>query len=165
MNAVEVLSTLAQIALGLAGFSAVLIALSGEPSRWTAVDSFRITGMLAYSFGALFLSLIPFVLGSFSIPESTAWRVASGFAGFFLLGGSALALRRFRRLSTQDRVALGSRTAYANQGVLSLIGLLELGAAVGLVKPSAGFFILGLVVLLGFAAYIVARFLFARPAA
>jgi hypothetical protein len=165
VDASEVLSTIAQIALGLAGFSAVLIALSGEPRRWTPIDAFRITGMLAYSFGALFLSLIPLVLGSFSLPEPTIWRVASGLTGIFLLGGSALALRRFRRLTTPHQVALGSRAAYANQGVLSFIGLLEVAAAVCLIGPSAGFFILGLVVLLGFAAYIVARFLFARPGA
>jgi hypothetical protein len=161
----EALSTIAQIALGLAGFSAILIALSGEPSRWTPVDSFRITGMLAYSFGALFLSLVPFVLGSFSVSESTAWRLSSSLTGIFLLGGSAIALGRFRRLSPPDRAALNPHVAYANQGTLSFIGLLELAAAAGLVGPSAGFFILGLVALLGFAAYIVARFLFARPAA
>jgi acyl-homoserine lactone acylase PvdQ len=165
MDISEALLTIAQIALGLAGFSAVLVALSGEPSRWTPLDSFRITGMLALSFGALFLSLIPFVLGSFSVSESTIWRISAGVTGFFMFGAGTMAHRRFRRLSPPDRAALNPKLAYANQVALSSLGLLAVASAAGLVGASAGVFFLGLVALLAFAAYMVVRFLIVRPSA
>jgi drug/metabolite transporter (DMT)-like permease len=70
------LLTLAQVAIGLAGFSAILVALSGKPHQWTPVDAFRIRNILALSFQSVFLSLIPFVLAFFSLPESTVWKVS-----------------------------------------------------------------------------------------
>jgi hypothetical protein len=165
MDVSEALLAIAQIALGLAGFSAVLVALSGEPTRWTPLDSFRISGMLTLSFGALFLSLAPFVLGFLSVSESATWRISAGAIALFTFGASTMAFSRFRRLSPTDRTTLNPQLVYANQIVLSLVALLEVAAAGGLVGAVSGVFFLGLVSLLGLAAFTVVRFLFARPAA
>jgi hypothetical protein len=165
MEITEALLAVAQIALGLAGFSAVLVALSGEPNRWTPLDSFRITGMLTLSFGALFLSLAPLVLGFFSVSESVLWRVSAALLALFNFGGGMTTFGRFRRLSLSDRMALNPSLVYANQVVLSLLALLQVAAAAGFVGATPGVVFLGLVALLGFAAFMVVRFLFARPAA
>src|SRR5262245_1887437 len=161
----EALLAVAQIALGLAGFSAVLVALSGEPTRWTPLDSFRITGMLTLSFGALFLSLVPLVLGFLSVSESRLWRASAAFLALFILGSGTAMFGRFRRLSQSDRAALNPSLVYVNQVVLSVLAFLQVAAAVGLVSATPGVFFLGLVALIGFAAFMVVRFLFARPAA
>jgi hypothetical protein len=71
LDIAEALLTLSQVAVGLAGFSSVLVALGGEPNKWAPIDAFRIVAMLSSSFGALFLSLVPFVLHFVGIGEST----------------------------------------------------------------------------------------------
>jgi len=71
------LLTFSQVAIGLAGFSAILVALSGKPHQWTAVDAFRIRNILAFSFESVFLSLVPFVLTFFSLRSG---RSRSGYS-------------------------------------------------------------------------------------
>jgi len=46
------LLTFAQVAIGLAGFSAILVALSGKPHQWTPVDAFRGPSMDGVTIGA-----------------------------------------------------------------------------------------------------------------
>jgi hypothetical protein len=161
----EALLTVAQIAVGLAGFSAVLVALSGDPHRWTALDSFRIKGMLSLSFGALFLSLVPFVLAFLSFAEATRWRASLGLLSLFSVVGVVITFGQFRRLSTPERAALHPPLVYANEVSLSLLALLEVAAALGLIGCAPGIFFLGVVALLALSAFTIVRFLFARPAA
>ena len=67
IDVANALLTFAQLAIGLAGFSAILVALSGKPHQWTPVDAFRIRNILAFTFQSVFLSLVPFVLAFFSL--------------------------------------------------------------------------------------------------
>jgi hypothetical protein len=57
IDVANALLTLAQVAIGLVGFSAILVALSGKPHQWTPVDAFRIRNILAFTFQSVFLSL------------------------------------------------------------------------------------------------------------
>ena len=50
MDIANTLLSFSQVAIGLAGFAAILIALSGKPHQWTPVDAFRIRNILAFSF-------------------------------------------------------------------------------------------------------------------
>jgi len=81
MDIATALLTLSQIALGLAGFSSVLVALSGKPEGWLPIDSFRIVAMLWTSFIALFLSLAPFVLHVLGVGATVIWRLCTGRIG------------------------------------------------------------------------------------
>lgn len=69
------LEVIAQIALGLAGFSGVMIAL-GRPSA--AVDPpirFRLRALCYASFGAMFLAIIPFAVFNGQWSDTTSWRL------------------------------------------------------------------------------------------
>jgi len=156
--------TLAQVAIGLAGFSAILIALSGKPHQWTAVDAFRIRNILAFSFQSVFLSLIPFVLAFFSVPEATVWKVSLLIIAIATSGGVLLVLSGVYRLTRPERAVLNAVVVATVTATLFITAAVELLAAFGLFRPAAGVFFLGLVVLLGVSAVLVARFLFARPA-
>ena len=156
--------TLAQVAVGLAGFSAILVALSGKPHQWTPVDAFRIRNILAFSFQSVFLSLIPFVLTFFSLPESAVWRASLLTLAIATLAGVVLILIGVYRLSPSERAVLKAAVVSAVSVVLCAMAAVELLAAFGIVRPASGVFFLGLVVLLGVSAVLVARFLFARPA-
>lgn len=167
MVAIDVASallTLAQIAIGLAGFSAILVALSGKPHQWTPVDAFRIRNILALSFQTVFLSLIPFVLAFFSLPESKVWQVSLLIIALGTLGGVLLVLSGVYRLSRPERAVLNAVVVSTVTAILSTMAVVELLAAFGIVRPATGVFFFGLVVLLGVSTVLVARFLFARPA-
>jgi hypothetical protein len=158
------LLTFSQVAIGLAGFSAILVALSGKPHQWTAVDAFRIRNILAFSFESVFLSLVPFVLTFFSLRAPAVWQVSLWILALATLGGVVQILVGVYRMSRSDRAVLKSLVISAVTLVLLVMAVIELLAAVGTVGPASAVFFLGLVVLLGVSAVLVARFLFARPA-
>ncbi|GLQ88313.1 hypothetical protein [Dyella flagellata] len=158
------LLTFAQVAIGLAGFSAILVALSGKPHQWTAVDAFRIRNILAFSFQSVFLSLIPFVLTFFSLPGPTVWQVSLLILSTTTLGDVLLTLSGVYRLSSAERAVLNVMVVFSVVALLCTTAAFELLAAFGIARPASGVYFLGLVVLLGISTVLVARFLFARPA-
>jgi hypothetical protein len=158
------LLTFSEVAIGLAGFSAILVALSGKPHQWTPVDAFRIRNILAFSFQSVFLSLVPFVLTFFSLPEPRVWQVSLLILAAATLGGVLQVLGGVYRLSRSDRAVLKALVVSAVTAILCVMAAVELLAALGIVGPAPAMFFLGLVVLLGISAVLVARFLFARPA-
>jgi hypothetical protein len=158
------LLTFSTVAIGLAGFSTILVALSGKPHQWTPVDAFRIRNILSFSFQSVFLSLIPFVLAFFSLPESTVWQVSLLTIAIATLGSVLLTIRGVFRLSLSERAVLNPIVVSSVAATLCAMAAVELSAAFGIVRPASGVFFLGLVVLLGVSAVLVARFLFARPA-
>jgi hypothetical protein len=158
------LLTLAQVAIGLAGFATILVALSGKPHQWTHVDAFRIRSILGFSFLSVFLSLVPFVLAFFSLPESTVWKVSLLIIAITTLSGVLLVLRGVYRLSRPERAVLRLLVVSMVTATLFITAVVELLGAFGIVRPAPGVFFLGMVVLLGISTVLVARFLFARPA-
>lgn len=164
IDVASALLTPAQVAVGLAGFSAILVALSGKPHQWTPVDSFRIRNILGFTFQSVFLSLTPFVLAFFSLPELRVWQVSLLVLAIATLGGVLLVLIGVYRLSRPERAVLNAVVVSAVTAILCAMAAVELLAAFGIVSPAPGVFFLGLVVLLGVSTILVARFLFARPA-
>ncbi len=164
IDVANALLTFAQLAIGLAGFSAILVALSGKPHQWTPVDAFRIRNILAFTFQSVFLSLIPFVLAFFSLPESKVWHVSLLILALATLSGVLLVLSGVYRLSRSQRAVLKAGVVSTVIAVLCAMAAVELLAAFGIVRPASAVFFLGLVVLLGVSTILVARFLFARPA-
>jgi hypothetical protein len=158
------LLTFSTVAIGLAGFSTILVALSGKPHQWTPVDAFRIRNILSFSFQSVFLSLVPFLLAFFSLPEPTVWRVSLLTLATATLGSVLLTLRGVYRLSPSERAVLNAVVVSSVTVTLCAMAAVELLATSGIVGPAPGVFFLGLVVLLGVSAVLVARFLFARPA-
>ena len=164
MDVPNALLAMAQVAIGLAGFSAILVALSGKPHQWKPVDAFRIRNILAFTFQSVFLSLTPFVLAFFSLPESTVWRVSLLIIALATFGAVLLVLSGVYRLSRSERAILNALVVSTVTTTLCTMAVIELLGAFGIVRPASGVFFLGLVVLLGVSTVLVARFLFARPA-
>lgn len=128
------------------------------------MDAFRIRNILAFSFQSVFLSLIPIVLTFFSLPESTVWKISLLILAVATLAGVLLTLSGVYRLSASERAVLKAVVVSAVIAVLCTMAAVELLAAFSVVRPASGVFFLGLVVMLGVSAVLVARFLFARPA-
>ena len=164
IDVANALLTLAQVAIGLAGFSAILVALSGKPHQWTRVDAFRIRNILAFSFQSVFLSLVPFVLVFFLLPESTVWRDSLVTLAIATSADVVLVLSGVYRLSPSERAVLNAAVVSTVVAILCISAAVELLAALTAIGPASAVFFLGLIVLLGISTILVARFLFARPA-
>jgi hypothetical protein len=86
VQAAEALAALAEVSVAFAGFSGIVTAFRRHnPGDWSHLDRFRLRFMVEFSLATLALSLLPFFLSEFGLPESEVWSLASLF-----LGGGAL---------------------------------------------------------------------------
>jgi hypothetical protein len=82
----EFLVGIAQVAVTLAGFSGLVVAIRGAPSSdWHKRDIWSLSWMFGTSFGALFLSLFPVLLGSFRLSDALVWRIANAVMSIFVI--------------------------------------------------------------------------------
>jgi len=86
------LQVIAEVSLGLVGFSAIIIALSRSKEGFSDPDNFRVQLLNFAAFGAMFNALIPFaIFGSNSLEIS--WTIVGSVLCFY----SAVGLLTFPR--------------------------------------------------------------------
>jgi hypothetical protein len=104
MHSADLMFVIAQIAVALAGFSAIIVALNQKPIReWVLMDQVNIRLLVQLSIVVIFFSLIPSLL-AISIPVSDVWfyslwaygLIHLADAGFFLFFKSKRAPTIFR---------------------------------------------------------------------
>jgi hypothetical protein len=128
------LSTLAQIAVALAGFSGIVVALGGRAhGEWSSRDRRLLTALLGTSGGSALLCVPPLLLASAQLPERTIWVVSSGCA--VVLQGGLMAIRAGEVAKDRDTrarepyllvVVFSAAVAFA---VLQLANVFWLGVA------------------------------------
>ena len=82
------LQTIAQVAIGLAGFASVATALRKQERMDSLVVLQRLTVLLVLSISVVFLSFLPVVLSGIGLDDARVWRISAAvFAAFaiFLL--------------------------------------------------------------------------------
>ena len=67
----------AEVSIGLAGFTGVIAALQGRDG-WHPIDVWRVVALLCITFSALFLALIPVGLHAAGLSDSSVWRISGG---------------------------------------------------------------------------------------
>ena len=73
METSSLLLTVSQLAVGLAGFSAVIVTLNPRPIKeWDVTDRLNLRSLVQVSFVVLFFSLFPFLLG-ISLSDEQVW--------------------------------------------------------------------------------------------
>ena len=141
------LLAIAQIAVTLAGFSGLVVAIrSAPPARWHVRDIWSLAWMLGSSLIGLFLALLPPVLAIFRVPDESIWTIATASMSTVMLTfGLAMAVsgHRLTRLGHPARVRyFPGVAAFLLEGVGFLVGL----AAVGVLPHTRiGLFAAGLV--------------------
>lgn len=91
---------ISQLALGLAGFSGVMVAFARPSGGFDPVERFRLRALIYASFGAMFLAIIPFAVFGGPWTESSSWRVLGAtmtiyvIVGLSVLPAAAFRLRR-----------------------------------------------------------------------
>lgn len=92
------LQLIAEIALGILGFSAILIGLSRKRDGFSAPDNFRIQLLSYSSIGAMFCALIPFAVFG-NIHNETSWLIVNwilclySVLGLFIFPKRVISLR------------------------------------------------------------------------
>ena len=92
------LQLIAEIALGILGFSAILIGLSRKSDGFSAPDNFRIQLLSYSSIGAMFCALIPFAVFG-NIYNETSWLIVNwilclySVLGLFIFPKRVISLR------------------------------------------------------------------------
>jgi hypothetical protein len=103
MKAESFLLTLALLGGGIAGFSGLIVALprEGKGNAWKINEVAGIKLLLEYSFGLIFLSLVPFVINEITSVEMLDWRFSAYAALAFIVFETAL---QFYRLYQAYRI-------------------------------------------------------------
>ena len=165
MAAPDALLTLAEIALGLAGFTGVIVVFGRDPNApLQGVDAYRVARMLSASLGGLFFSLLPEGMLATGLAPTTTWRAGSLLLLGYLVVAGRSALVGTRALEPEQRAYLDVRYLRAVPVLLGGVGLM-LGLNVLGVWWSPGYpaFYFGVLSLLAFAAFQFVRIVFVRP--
>ena len=151
-SATELLSLIAELGLGFAGFLAIFLIFARREGRFSPADGLRVRGIISASFLAIFGALLPLLLAQLELGEATVWRASS--VVFLLVGGLATGAigRRQLALSPDERAAVGFLNNVITWGITSLALVLLLANALGgFGEPSAPPYLTALVVALGVA--------------
>jgi hypothetical protein len=90
----ETLFTLAEIAITIAGFSAIVVGFKQRGSgEWQTEDADRFRGMLAHAMFAAFFCLFPSFISLFTADQSRIWSIASSVLGVQLFANCIIILR------------------------------------------------------------------------
>jgi len=135
MEAEGILTALAEIAVAIAGFSGIVVALQGRRGAWSETDRERFSLLVQISLGSVFWSLIPIVFHLIDSSESFVWRLSSGL---WLVHISYIVPTRIRSLPSPSESELVRSYGAALAFMLSLltISLVLQIANVGWLKAS-----------------------------
>ncbi len=71
------LQIIAEIGIGLAGFSGLIVAFRKDAGPLTNIQKYRLQVLLALAFGAMFLALLPELLHYMGVPPDRLWTLAA----------------------------------------------------------------------------------------
>jgi hypothetical protein len=139
----DVLFTIAELAVALAGFSGVVVGLRGRAGGLSPQDRFGMVHILSSSGAAMLFSMLPFALHAAGLEEATAWRATTLALGLFVLVASTLWLLAGRRTAPRFPAIFWTFVA---SGVL--LGATMLATASGAIEYSGSLLPLALIWLL-----------------
>jgi len=130
MSGEDVLLTLGEVAIAVAGFSSI-VAVFGRRAQgtWSPVESFRLATLIANAVGPALLSFLPFVLENLGLSARAVWASSSSVLLSFVIAQVAWVIagapRRFRESGESIRlwVALTANTCCLSAGALQVLNI------------------------------------------
>jgi hypothetical protein len=113
MESEGILTTLAEVAIAIAGFSGIVVALQNRTADWSETDKLRFSMLLQVSFVSVAFSFVPIVLYLMHPSEPFVWRWSSGLWLVYFACTAAYRVPQFPRVSDP-----GSDTSKAAAGFL-----------------------------------------------
>ncbi len=78
---------LAELAIGLAGFSGVLIVLIKPSGGFSPPEHVRLINLVYSSLGVTFLAILPYGFSGIGFDSSTSWRIVGLIGSLYTVGG------------------------------------------------------------------------------
>lgn len=142
------LQLIAEIALGILGFSAILIGLSRKSDGFSAPDNFRIQLLSYSSIGAMFCALIPFAVFG-NIHNETSWLIVNWILCLYSVLGLFIFPKRVISLRIQGYSDLFPLPLFIVQmGVLALNFLISGLMIVNFIEAKENFYVFCLMLFL-----------------
>jgi len=142
------LQLIAEIALGILGFSAILIGLSRKSDGFSAPDNFRIQLLSYSSIGAMFCALIPFAVFG-NIYNETSWLVVNWILCLYSVLGLYIFPKRVISLRKQGYSDLFPLPLFTVQmGVLAVNFLISGLMIVDFIEAKKNFYVFCLMLFL-----------------
>jgi hypothetical protein len=150
----EILGTLADAAVTLAGFAALVVFLPQlAGTEWRPGMTTGLWLMITLCFGAFVFSVLPLILAEIGAPDGVAIAASSGLLSVFILLSGGLAGRRDRRLVKEGIAAPPPAPIVANATFGLAVVLMLLANALDVLPGSAGgWYVVGILSLLVMAA-------------
>ena len=163
MEGSEALSTIAEVGLGLAGFTGILVALGHSPEAFTRPGVLRLLLLLVSSLGAVFLALLPFALQESGVSSSACWRLSSALLAVFTSVSLALLGYQIQRHRGEfGELYSGTVFVVVATGSFAVVALQVVNVAGAGAFPRSGPYLFGLLWLLFVASVQFVRILFVR---
>jgi hypothetical protein len=158
------LQTIAEISIGLAGFSGLVVALREGSGSLDDIQKYRLRILFSLSFGAMFLSLLPDTLMNFGVQDERVW-IGSSAAIFtyslLFIAWWIVSSRRMARIAPEIFNWMAFSTMATGH---TIVLLLQLAIVLGFLENRApGVIALGLIWYLIHAAQQFVRMLFVQP--
>jgi hypothetical protein len=163
MDALDTLQTLADIGLGIAGFSGIVAVFIRKAGGDGELAAFRVANLLVFSFSGLFLAVAPTGLALSGIEDESLWRVSSGVFVIVSLMMVWDATRRRDRLSSDSREIILRHVWYMRLNYwpsLACMGVAMLNCAGWPADPSPAVYFWCVLWILSLAAITFARTVF-----
>ena len=142
------LQLIAEIALGIVGFSAILIGLSRSQDGFSSADTFRIQLLTYSAFGAMFCALLPFAIFN-EVNVNLSWLFISWSLCIFSLIGLLVFPRKMLALRKQGHAQIFPLKLFFFQtGLLSAIFFISWLMILGLINALANFYVACLILFL-----------------
>jgi len=126
-----ILQLIAEVAVALAGFSGVVVALGRRSGgAWKSSDKTRLRTMLDLSFLAALLAIVPFIFFHGGMDSSSVWAWSSG------LGALVMGTRLIRAL---PKIALFWRDSSVNRPLMVTMRSLQAAIVLALCANATGF--------------------------
>lgn len=142
------LQLIAEIALGILGFSAILIGLSRKSDGFSAPDNFRIQLLSYSSIGAMFCALIPFAVFG-NIYNQTSWLIVNWILFLYSVLGLSIFPKKVINLRLQGYSDLFPLPLFIIQmGVLAINFLISGLMILDFIKAKENFYVFCLMLFL-----------------
>ncbi len=100
MNPQDALTTVAEIAIAIAGFSGIAAVLGRRSDgEWAPTDVLRLRLLLRASFAIVILCFLPIVLSSASVAPKMTWALSSGASLVWFCASGVFVIREARRIT------------------------------------------------------------------
>ena len=156
--------TIAEVGIGIAGFSGLVVALRQSDGPLSEIQKYRLRVLFALSFGAVFLSLLPELQTNLQVPDERVWFDSSAAIFIYSLGFFWWWIGPSRRIAKVAPEIFNWRAFNTMAAGHAVILLLQLAVLVGYFETrAAGIVALGLTWYLMHAAQQFIRMLFIQP--